>query len=286
MEQASSLMSDTAGPEMGAGARLLSATVSAGSSARAERLQPLAMESTLFHDLAPELWLGAVDCPALSASATTDANVESLPVTSSMYLLVKRLLDVVLVLLVAPFAIPVLLICIISIKFTSKGPAFFRHSRVGQYGDSFGMWKLRTMHVNGDNIMKKYLERCPDARREWKSCRKLRSDPRNTAVGSLLRRSSLDELPQLWNVLVGQMSLVGPRPIVRAEMPRYRSDIFYYLIVKPGISGLWQVSGRSGLSYDRRVQLDVQYVRHWKLERDITILFKTVVTVLLARGAV
>jgi undecaprenyl-phosphate galactose phosphotransferase len=141
------------------------------------------------------------------------------------------------------------------------------------------------MVVDADRVLRRVLATDPEAAKEWASTQKLRDDPRVTPIGGFLRRSSLDELPQLFNVLRGEMSLVGPRPIVHAEVAKYGTDIEHYYAAKPGITGLWQVSGRSEMSYVRRVQLDAWYVRNWTLWHDIAILFKTIPAVFLQRGA-
>ena len=165
------------------------------------------------------------------------------------------------------------------------GPAFFRHRRIGAGGRIFDCIKFRSMVLNADRVLREVIENDPAAAAEWAATQKLRNDPRITRIGRFLRRSSLDELPQLFNVLRGEMSLVGPRPIVTDELDRYADDIEYYYAAKPGLTGLWQVSGRSDMSYARRVRLDVWYVRNWTLWHDIAILFKTVPAVFLQRGA-
>ena len=166
------------------------------------------------------------------------------------------------------------------------GGALFRHQRLGANGRMFGCMKFRSMVSNSDAVLEQLLASDPDAATEWHATQKLRRDPRITAVGRFLRKSSLDELPQLINVLRGEMSLVGPRPIVRAEIPRYGTEIRYYYQARPGLTGLWQVSGRSDTSYAQRVELDVQYVANWALWRDIVILLKTIPAVVLRKGAV
>lgn len=165
------------------------------------------------------------------------------------------------------------------------GPAFFGHRRVGEKGREFMCRKFRTMHVDSDAILKSLLENNPQVAAEWARDQKLRNDPRVTAIGAFLRKTSLDELPQLINVIRGEMSLVGPRPVTYSEVLRYGEDAEYYLSAKPGITGLWQVSGRNETTYMRRVQLDAWYVKNWSLWQDIAILFKTVPAVLLRRGA-
>ena len=147
------------------------------------------------------------------------------------------------------------------------------------------MWKFRTMCQNSSDVLEKHLAKHPKARAEWNKTHKLRVDPRITPVGHFLRRYSLDELPQAWNVIVGQMSVVGPRPIVAAEVEKYGRFFEFYSCVKPGITGLWQVSGRSRLSYDARVRLDREYVEHWSLWKDLKILTLTCKSVVNREGA-
>jgi lipopolysaccharide/colanic/teichoic acid biosynthesis glycosyltransferase len=168
---------------------------------------------------------------------------------------------------------------------SSPGPVFYSHRRICKGGAFFSMWKFRTMCVNSAEVLEAYLAEHPEARAEWNRTHKLRHDPRITPIGSFLRRYSLDELPQLWNVLAGQMSLVGPRPIVAAEVEKYRDCFDCYCRVKPGLTGLWQVSGRSALSYDARVALDCEYVMRWSMSRDILILLKTFSSVVNQDGA-
>jgi len=179
---------------------------------------------------------------------------------------------------------PLLLALAILVRFDG-GPALYRHRRVGAGGRAFSCLKFRTMVVDADRRLQRLLETDPSTAAEWSANQKLSSDPRITGIGALLRQSSLDELPQLFNVLRGEMSLVGPRPIVAAEVARYGDDIEYYYEAKPGITGLWQVSGRNETGYARRVKLDVWYVRNWTLWHDIAILFKTIPAVFLRRGA-
>ena len=162
---------------------------------------------------------------------------------------------------------------------------FFGHTRVGQNGKPFKCYKFRTMVPNADQVLNELLTHDPSARQEWNESFKLRNDPRITPIGAFLRKTSLDELPQLWNVLKGEMSLVGPRPVIDAELERYGTQVNYYLEAKPGITGLWQVSGRSDTSYDERVALDSWYAKNWTLWYDIVILMKTFREVLAKKGA-
>jgi undecaprenyl-phosphate galactose phosphotransferase len=202
----------------------------------------------------------------------------------SRYSATKRLLDVVGSVIIGLTFSP--LIVIIAIRMSLEdGPIIFRHSRVGQGGKSFDCLKFRTMAPNAEQILQELLARDPDANAEWLRNHKLRNDPRVTRIGRFLRRTSLDELPQLWNVLRGEMSLVGPRPIVREEMLRYGRHLPTYLAAKPGVTGLWQVTGRNDTDYRRRVVMDAYYVRKCGLLLDLHILLKTIRVVLRARGA-
>ncbi|MDN7737274.1 MULTISPECIES: sugar transferase [Burkholderia] len=166
-----------------------------------------------------------------------------------------------------------------------RGPAIFGHERVGRDGRRFKCLKFRSMVTNADVALKTLLERDANARAEWDREFKLKNDVRITPIGHLLRRTSLDELPQLLNVLKGEMSLVGPRPIVEAELKRYGGDVRYYLMAKPGMTGLWQVSGRNDTDYSTRVSLDVAYVRGWSLRLDMGILLRTLRVVVRGSGA-
>jgi lipopolysaccharide/colanic/teichoic acid biosynthesis glycosyltransferase len=201
------------------------------------------------------------------------------------YRVLKRSLDIVAVLAAAPVLVPLFLAMAGLVVLSSPGPVFYSHRRIRQNGAFFSMWKFRTMCVNSAEVLEEYLTEHPEARAEWNKCHKLRHDPRVTRVGLFLRRYSIDELPQIWNVLTGQMSLVGPRPIVAAEVEKYKDSFHLYCRVKPGLTGLWQVSGRSMLSYDQRVALDREYVERWSLRQDLKILLKTVPSVVKQDGA-
>ena len=167
----------------------------------------------------------------------------------------------------------------------SGGAAIFTHRRVGRYGTTFGCLKFRTMVPDAESVLRRYLEGDPAVRAVWERDYKLKDDPRITPIGHFLRRTSLDELPQLWNVLKGQMSLVGPRPIIEDELERYGDQVDYYLEARPGITGLWQISGRNDTTYEDRVALDSWYVRNWSLWYDLVILAKTIRVVLRGKGA-
>lgn len=196
----------------------------------------------------------------------------------------KRMFDLAAALVLLVLAALPLLYIALRIR-QDGGPAMFAHKRVGQSGREFPCFKFRTMHVDAEQQLRDLLASDPAARDEWKREFKLRNDPRITAIGHFLRRTSLDELPQLFNVIRGEMSLVGPRPIITAELERYGDDVDYFLMVRPGMTGLWQVSGRNDVDYDTRVYLDTWYVKNWSLWYDIAILFKTVRVVFARNGA-
>ena len=200
---------------------------------------------------------------------------------------VKRILDILFAALLLIALSPLMLAVALLIRCREGGPLLVRQTRIGRYGRPFPCFKFRTMVVDADRVLADHLARDPLAGAEWASLRKLRSDPRVTAIGGILRRTSIDELPQLLNVLRGEMSLVGPRPVVQVEL-----DTHYfgeagemYRAVRPGLTGLWQVSGRSDLSYRDRVRLDMEYVRSYSLAVDLRILLRTPLAVLRARGA-
>ncbi len=180
---------------------------------------------------------------------------------------------------------PLLLAIIVLIKLDSPGPAFYGHQRLGAGNETFRCWKFRTMYADAESMLADWLQRDPVLRLEWEQNHKLRNDPRVTRVGRFLRKTSLDELPQLWNVLLGEMSLVGPRPIVKAEVPKYEEAYELYCRIRPGMSGFWQVSGRSDTDYRERVEMDRYFVRNWSMWLDIIILARTVKIVLLSKGA-
>jgi Undecaprenyl-phosphate galactose phosphotransferase WbaP len=182
-------------------------------------------------------------------------------------------------------SLPVSLLAALAIKLDSPGPVFFRQARVGKNGRTIQILKFRTMVTGAEQALEQYLQENPDARQEWLASHKLQNDPRVTRVGAFLRKTSLDELPQLWNVFRGEMSLVGPRPITAEEIHHYGEYIEAYKAVLPGITGLWQVSGRSETTYDERVRMDVYYARNWSIWLDFYILLRTPWVVLLRHGA-
>lgn len=196
-----------------------------------------------------------------------------------------RLIDVAIALVALVFLFPLLVVIAICVALSDRGPVFFAQDRVGCGGRMFRCYKFRTMAVDADARLKKLLAENPRARAEWLRDHKLRDDPRIVGIGSFLRKSSLDELPQLINVLRGDMSLVGPRPIVPSEIYRYGRYFHHYCDVRPGITGLWQISGRNDTSYRRRVAFDVAYSRSRSAGFNLKILLLTVPCVLLAKGS-
>ena len=199
--------------------------------------------------------------------------------------LIKRAVDLALVAAAGLAALPLFGFIAAWIKLTSPGPLFYGQKRYGRCGQPFIAWKFRSMVDNASEALEQCLASDPALREEWSRDHKLRADPRVTRAGRWLRQTSLDELPQLWNVLRGQMSLVGPRPIVAGEIPRYGDGFELYKKVTPGLTGLWQVSGRNNLSYEQRVGFDLYYVRNWSVWLDLHILARTVKVVLRGDGA-
>ena len=199
--------------------------------------------------------------------------------------LFKRIFDITATVIGGILILPVIAIVAILIYLDSPGPIVFGHKRVGQGGKEFPCYKFRSMVPNAQEALEIYLKENPAAREEWERDFKLKDDPRVTKIGKFLRKTSLDELPQLWNVLIGDMSLVGPRPIVRAEVEKYGEYINDFYLVPPGITGVWQVSGRSDTTYEERVLMDSWYVHNWSVWIDIVYLVKTVLAVLKGKGA-
>ncbi len=228
----------------------------------------------------PSLWVNSFDTAGLGGIHIKDRLL--LPYQR----ISKRAFD----LLASGFLIlifsPLIMVMAVMIRLKSKGPIFFAHERIGRGGKRFKAYKIRSMVPNAAAVLKDYLETNPAAKAEWARDQKLKNDPRVIpGVGNFLRRTSLDEIPQLWNVFRGDMSLVGPRPIVDNEIEKYSRIFQLYLRVRPGLTGLWQVSGRNNTTYDARVQLDTYYVRNWSLWLDYFILLRTIRTVIFREGS-
>lgn len=201
------------------------------------------------------------------------------------YRSLKRCIDIFIILLFCPILIPLFLILMILVKCTSKGPIFYGHKRVGKNGKEFKCWKFRTMVYNSQEILEQILATDPVRAAEWEAERKFKDDPRITKFGKFLRKTSLDELPQLINIFVGQMSLVGPRPVTKPELEKYGNHKNFVLSVLPGLTGMWQVNGRSETSYEERIYFDTFYIQNWSIWLDLWILIKTVYVVIKGKGA-
>lgn len=198
---------------------------------------------------------------------------------------IKQTFDLFLAVIGVVILSPILLTLFFIVFLSTGGHPLFSQKRIGVGGKIFHVWKFRTMFIDADERLKHLMQECEECAKEWEKNFKLKNDPRVTKIGQFLRKTSLDELPQLINVLKGEMSLVGPRPIVEAEIAKYGEYFDYFKAVKPGITGLWQVSGRNDIEYDERIQLDVWYVRNWSIQLDIEILIKTVMVVLGRKGS-
>lgn len=197
----------------------------------------------------------------------------------------KRGFDILMASLALLVFSPLFLMLMALVKFSDGGSIFYGHRRVGHNGRFFQCLKFRTMAPDADRILQDHLRKNPKAYQEWQANRKLQDDPRVTAVGSVLRKLSLDELPQLINIIRGEMSVVGPRPVVEDELELYETSAVFYLQSRPGLTGLWQVSGRNDVSYASRIAFDTHYVTNWSLIRDVVIVAKTIPAVCLSRGS-
>jgi len=197
----------------------------------------------------------------------------------------KRIVDILGAVVIGLLASPVIAMAALATRFSSKGPIFYKQARIGKGNRPFTALKFRTMWMNADERLHDYLAKDPGLREQWESVNKLKNDPRVTPAGRFLRRFSLDELPQLLNVLAGEMSLIGPRPIVVAEIEKYGLDYAAYERVRPGLTGLWQVSGRNDTTYQQRVDYDSYYVQNWSLWLDAKILIRTFRAVISGQGA-
>ena len=197
----------------------------------------------------------------------------------------KRAMDVAIAIPVLAFAGPLLITIYALLKIFDNGPALFTQLRIGKDGRTFPVYKFRTMRMDAAERLESMLQNDPAAAAEWAQYQKLKKDPRVTMLGRILRRSSLDELPQLLNIMSGEMSVIGPRPVTSGEIHRYGAEYAYYTAVRPGVIGLWQVSGRNKLTYTERVALDVKYVKTWSIWADVVILLRAIPVVLFGRGA-
>lgn len=211
------------------------------------------------------------------------ASIHNLTFKRNIFL--KRFIDILSILILSPIWLPIFILIAILVKLTSKGPIFYGHKRIGQNGKEIKCWKFRSMCINSQEMLEQILATDPVRRAEWEKDRKFIDDPRVTKFGRFLRKTSLDELPQLINILVGDMSLVGPRPVTEPELVKYGEYKDYVLSVLPGLTGMWQVSGRSDTKYEERISFDSFYIQNWSIWLDIWILIKTVWVVLNGKGA-
>jgi undecaprenyl-phosphate galactose phosphotransferase len=220
----------------------------------------------------------------LGANLVALRNILMSDICCSSEISAKRIFDIcvsfIAIIVILPITLPIFLLIM-----RDGGAPLFYHNRIGRGGVVFPCLKFRTMVLNSEEVLQEFLANNPKAALEWQETQKLQDDPRITSLGKILRKTSLDELPQLFNVLKGDMSLVGPRPIIAAEIVHYNHKISDYQMVRPGITGLWQVSGRSNISYEQRVNLDSWYVQNWSIWHDFTILLKTIPAVLRRDGA-
>lgn len=205
--------------------------------------------------------------------------------TKKAHLAVKRIIDLSIIFFTLPLVLPISLIIALFVKITSPGPILYGHKRVGKNHKQIKCWKFRSMYKDADEKLESILKENPAMRRQWEKDRKIENDPRVTPFGKFIRKTSLDELPQLINIFLGQMSFVGPRPVTESELVRYGDSADYILSVTPGLSGMWQTSGRSDTAYEDRVVLDTYYIQNWSIWLDLWILIKTVWVVLGGKGA-
>ena len=220
-----------------------------------------------------------------TAKAIPRSSVRSVTKTTNSYAIWgKRLFDIVFASLVLTIFSPLYLAIALLVLISSRGSIFYIHPRVGLHGRQFNCVKFRTMINGADQALEEHLNSCPISRAEYEAFFKLKQDPRITKIGKILRATSLDELPQFWNVLVGDMSVVGPRPLVQEELVKYGTAIDRVLSVRPGIAGLWQVSGRNDIPYAKRVIMDASYVRRMSFGLDIWLIFKTILVVIFPKG--
>lgn len=202
---------------------------------------------------------------------------------SQVYKFVKRATDVVLASVALVILSPVFLIIAVAIKLDSKGPVFFKHTRIGKNGKIIKLYKFRSMVINAEELIKSFT---PEQMKEYKENYKLTNDPRITRVGNILRKTSLDELPQLINIIKGDLSIIGPRPVVAEELKKYQYNIDKFLSVTPGLTGYWAANGRSNTTYEERMEMELYYIDNLSLKMDLKVFFKTILSVVKKEGAI
>ena len=201
----------------------------------------------------------------------------------SPYKYIKRMMDVILATIALVVLSPIFLIIAIAIKIESKGPVFFKHTRIGKNGKIIKLYKFRSMVINAEELIKSFT---PEQMKEYKENYKLTNDPRITKIGKFLRKTSLDELPQLFNIIKGDLSIIGPRPVVTDELKKYGTNTEKFLSVTPGLTGYWAANGRSCTSYEQRMQMELYYIDNLSLKMDIKVFFKTIEAVIKREGAI
>ncbi len=236
-------------------------------------------------NLAREEVVDVVDnvIPNIYALENTEVSNENILKRQSPYRYIKRFMDVILATIALVVLSPIFLIIAIAIKIESKGPVFFKHTRIGKNGKIIKLYKFRSMVINAEELIKSFT---PEQMKEYKENYKLTNDPRITKIGKFLRKTSLDELPQLLNIIKGDLSIIGPRPVVTDELEKYGANTEKFLSVTPGLTGYWAANGRSCTTYEQRMQMELYYIDNLSLKMDVKVFFKTIEAVIKREGAI
>lgn len=236
-------------------------------------------------NLAREEVVDVVDnvIPNIHALENTEVSNENILKRQSPYRYIKRFMDVILATIALVVLSPIFLIIAIAIKIESKGPVFFKHTRIGKNGKIIKLYKFRSMVINAEELIKSFT---PEQMKEYKENYKLTNDPRITKIGKFLRKTSLDELPQLLNIIKGDLSIIGPRPVVTDELKKYGANTEKFLSVTPGLTGYWAANGRSCTTYEQRMQMELYYIDNLSLKMDVKVFFKTIEAVIKREGAI
>ena len=236
-------------------------------------------------NLAREEVVDVVDnvIPNIYALENTEVSNENILKRQSPYRYIKRFMDVILATIALVVLSPIFLIIAIAIKIESKGPVFFKHTRIGKNGKIIKLYKFRSMVINAEELIKSFT---PEQMKEYKENYKLTNDPRITKIGKFLRKTSLDELPQLLNIIKGDLSIIGPRPVVTDELEKYGANTEKFLSVTPGLTGYWAANGRSCTTYKQRMQMELYYIDNLSLKMDVKVFFKTIEAVIKREGAI
>ena len=221
--------------------------------------------------------------PNIYALENTEVSNENILKRQSPYRYIKRFMDVILATIALVVLSPIFLIIAIAIKIESTGPVLFKHARIGKNGKIIKLYKFRSMVINAEELIKSFT---PEQMKEYKENYKLTNDPRITKIGKFLRKTSLDELPQLFNIIKGDLSIIGPRPVVTDELKKYGTNTEKFLSVTPGLTGYWAANGRSCTSYEQRMQMELYYIDNLSLKMDIKVFFKTIEAVIKGEGAI